>query len=257
MEYSAISLLDIPTPDAGFNAALKANRLEAICGRPYIRTQSLERWLRGDSQRTGPSELHRLLKEVHAHPINYVPFNHLLSIGSDRVDLVFCILYILGRGDLLSTFQEKGIVDNHLGIALAELQEHLREIQGGPELAVQFDCLQWSFAPMLMDMTKRELRKQIIVPIHKWSPLKTNDKKQPVQRGGTSRLYFIEVFPEFLSQRIKDHISWSYKDNAPDRLGPVSGSFGEIYTKLQLMCHSEISPSHEVSSSRLRLLLCK
>jgi hypothetical protein len=226
MAYNAASLLATPTPDKRFNNALARLRLTAICDRPYIRVRELQEWLRTTNDNTEHSEFHRLLGLVLARKTGWIPFSNLLRLGqNERLDLVFSILYILGLAEHLELFQQLEIIDAKLPLELSALNRKLvseAHLWNGAEIANKFDCLQWSFAPKIPSMESIWSTKEHIIPINRCEPLRSDDMGQPLQRGGTSSMYLVEILDEFLSDEVKRLIPFSRYSSPNDMLGPVS-----------------------------------
>src|SRR5271167_4093344 len=95
-------------------AKLDEFTLRGACGRPYILVSKLTQWLKsaeGSGYNTSPAN--RLLKAAYQRWHEYGPipisFEGLIG-GDDCCLLVFCILFLLGHGDLVARFQRDGKV---------------------------------------------------------------------------------------------------------------------------------------------------
>jgi hypothetical protein len=236
MSYDAASLLETRTLDDEFDDQLKDLKLFAVCTRPYIRVQKLKEWLRLRPS-NAPSYTHfeRILKhKVHTNTRNYVDTDSLLAEGEDarsksvRMDLVFSILMVLRRPELLGQCQERDLRDHALPIPLSELKSSFREFRHlqpreANELAEKFDCIQWSFTPVVIERRRLHCRQeQLIIPIHRMENLRGDHNGQPFSHGLTSQIYVVEVLEEFLSPALTKLIPDSCYSGKNDALGLVS-----------------------------------
>ncbi|KAL8998393.1 MAG: hypothetical protein Q9169_002521 [Polycauliona sp. 2 TL-2023] len=177
---------------------------EAVCRRSYILVAELTQWLRS---RVHPgkstTQYGRLLLAVYGDDIP-PPSTLKLAEGDSCCLLVFCILLLIGRGNLIHVFQRFNILDKHLPIPLQQLQTRLHgpRIPDPLQLAAEFDEKQWPFCPAKFDLHMgQEYNEHRILPIcHK---AKINEK------GGTAQLWQIEVKEEFVSHALRQAVEFS------------------------------------------------
>ena len=190
-----------------FKDKVSACTQTAICGRPYILVNELTQWLR--SPITCPSGKHtnqagRLLVATYGDRV--APSSTLKLGETDSCCLlVFCILLLIGKGDLIEVFQRFDILDQHLPIPLQQLREKLKPcltIQDYWKLAAAFDQKQWAFCPAKFELHRaREYTEHRILPICR--------KEKINAKGGTARLWMIDVKEEFVGHALKQAVAFS------------------------------------------------
>lgn len=188
-----------------FHSKLRECTMEAVCGRSYVLVTKLTNWLRSEVRWSGSNttQAGRLLQAVYRHqnqpgrPINVENFS-----GVDCCLLVFCILLEVGAGELVHTFQRRGIVDRNLPTDLSSLRHKLNDLPNAEKLAMDFDEVQWRFCPARFELhCGHEHPKNMIIPICR--------KEKINSKGGTAQVWQIDVQEEFLSPRLKKVVSSS------------------------------------------------
>ena len=204
-------ILDHDASVRDFNAKLQSYTREAVCGRPYVLVAKLTQWLRSkvDSP-AGTTQVTRLLfaayRESHSPGLPITP--ETCSVKDSSCLLVFSILLVIGRGNLIDTFHRHDIVDTHLPIPQYTLRERLHKVCHVDQLAESFNEVQWRFCP-----AKFELHVGYTYPIHKIIPIcrkcEINDK------GRNAKLWQIEIQEEFIGPQLKEAVS-----NSKYNVGP-------------------------------------
>lgn len=188
---------------------------EAVCRRSYVLVAELTQWLRS-SVHPGKSttQCGRLLLAVYGDQIP-PPSTDKLSEEDSCCLLVFCILLLIGRGNLIHVFQRFNILDKHLPIPLQQLQTRLQgpRIPDPMQLAAEFNEKQWLFCPAKFDLhLGQEYNEHRILPI--CQKAKINEK------GGTARLWQIEVKEEFVGDALKQAVDFSRYNRSTSNTEP-------------------------------------
>ncbi|KAL8846936.1 MAG: hypothetical protein Q9221_008004 [Calogaya cf. arnoldii] len=177
---------------------------EAVCQRSYVLVAELTKWLRS---RVHPdkstTQYGRLLLAAYGAQIP-PPSTEKLSEEDSCCLLVFCILFSIGRGNLIHVFQRFNILDRNLPVPLQQLQTRLQgpRIPDPMQLAAEFNEKQWPFCPAKFDLhLGQEYTEHSILPI--CQKVKINEK------GGTARLWQIEVKEEFVGHKLKQAVDFS------------------------------------------------
>jgi hypothetical protein len=209
---------DPNVPIRDFKAELDTCMMTGMCGRPYIRVAKLIKWLKSEaSPGSRVSQVERLLYAAYHDRIE-LPISIRQVCRSDNCSLlVFSILLELGYGGLFDRFQRQGIVDKHLPIDLRNLKYLLEPLRlpNATELAGQFDRKQWAYCAVKFDLyLGQDYPKNRIIPICSKEEINT--------KGGTARLWQIEVQEEFVGQQLREVVSTSSFDSPHDDFGPVS-----------------------------------
>jgi hypothetical protein len=185
-----------------FKRKLKECTFQAQCGRHFVQTTKLSSWMRNTVVVGGLPKTHtqRLVEYAYHKSHDWAPISHakISRQGSDCCVLVFCILLDLGKGELIDTFAKKNLVDQQLPISLADLEEQLKSLDGGSELAKRFNQRQWRFNPARfgLDMEK-EWTEHKIIPIC---------RKEHLNEGGTAHVWQISVQEEFVEDDLKRYL---------------------------------------------------
>ncbi|KAI4218743.1 MAG: hypothetical protein L6R36_008776 [Xanthoria steineri] len=179
----------------------------AICGRSYILVTELKRWLRSPIKcpsGKNTNQVGRLLVATYGNQV--VPSSTLKLWETDSCCLlVFCILLLIDKGDLIEVFQTFNILDQHLPIPLHQLREKLKpshEVQDYWKVAAAFDQKQWAFCPAKFELHRaREYTEHSILPICR--------KEKINEKGGTAKLWWIDVKEEFVGNALKQAVAFS------------------------------------------------
>lgn len=200
-----------------FSDKLHSYTRQAVCGRPYVLVAKLTQWLRSKvNPPAGTTQVSRLLFAAYrASRSPGLPITpETCSVGDSSCLLVFSILLVIDRGDLIDYFHRHNIVDKHLPVPLLLLKERLDGFSDAEQIAVLFDNVQWRFSPATFELHVGHTHlMNTIIPICKKSEI--NDK------GGTAKLWQIEVQEEFIGPKLKDAVSKSrfnvdLSSNEPD-----------------------------------------
>lgn len=196
--------------------------MQATCGRDYVLVAKLKQWMRsqvvsGDSK----TQASCLLKFAYRHiygPGLPVSVN-LISDGEDSCLIIFSILLELNYGRLIDHFLRRGIVDKQLPIDLGRLRAQMRTADLGltdtEKLVVDFEANQWRFCAAKFDLDMgRDYVKNMIIPICR--------KKTINDKGGTAKIWEIEVQEEFVGDTLRNAVLNSGYDDTNDRFGYVS-----------------------------------
>lgn len=204
-----------------FKAKLRSCTTEAACKRSYVLVSKLTQWLRSKVQVLGfeTTQASRLLHFAHRHSLHGTPVRRqTLSDGENPFLLIFSILLELDMGDLIFSFirSEKG--DIHLPIDLYTLKEIFKSnnVTDPEERAKAFDDAQWRYAVPRFELEKvYSFHRNRILPICRKKPIN--------EKGGTAKLWQIEVLEEFVGPRLKQAVRNScYDPKNGDNLGLVS-----------------------------------
>ena len=209
---------------------------QAVCGRSYVRVARLKTWLRGRNEpHHHMTQIACLLHTAYRNdPIGW-------SVESDRCAseescclLVFSILLLLNKSNLIHVFQRNNIMDYHLPKPLRELEFALQGagVDNPRELAVAFNEKQWSFCPVNFDLhLSREYRQEeIILPICRKEVINV--------KGGTAQLYQIDVREDFIGPRLRkaaarSRYNYAVGDQPPDWVSIINSAHTTLYHSLQ------------------------
>ena len=187
-----------------FKAKVQSYTKPAVCGRSYVLVSKLIQWLRSPvNAGTETTQISRLLFAAFRDR-RFLPIApETCSIGDRSCLLVFSVLLEIGFGHLVHAFQRLDIIDKHLPTSLLTLREKLydrKDIPDGDKLATVFDQAQWRFCP-----AKFELHVGEDFVEHRILPICKKDKIN--NKGGTAKLWQIEVQEEFIGPKLKDAVS--------------------------------------------------
>ncbi|KAL9021295.1 MAG: hypothetical protein Q9185_001500 [Variospora sp. 1 TL-2023] len=186
-------------------AKVESFTMKAVCQRSYVLVAELLHWLR--------SEVHRGQSTTQAGRLLMAAYGPDQSLRASRVKLsdrdnccllVFTILLLLGKGDLVHLFQRVDILDKHLPINHQLLREKCRNarIPNADQLAAEFDKKQWPMSPAKFELHSGQIHHE-----HKILPI---CKKEEInQKGGTARVYQIEVKEEFVGKTLRQAVAFS------------------------------------------------
>ena len=199
-----------------FRAQLGQCTQTAVCGRNFVRITKLKEWLQSDSPIPGKSHLELLLPKDPVSPQPLVTGDMLIA----RNALVtFSILLQLEHTEHIEIFLDAGFVDARLPINLSELRTDLQEAQiaDAENVSRSFAREQWRFCPAVFELDAMErYRQERILPIVRHSII--NNK------GGTAKLWKIEVLEEFVGESLRPLVARS-KFKVNDGLGVVRQTF--------------------------------
>ncbi|KAL8962851.1 MAG: hypothetical protein Q9193_000811 [Seirophora villosa] len=193
--------------------------MEAVCQRSYVLVAELLQWLRSEVHPgNSTTQAGRLL--VAAYGGNSIlPSSTIRLLDKDNCCLlIFSILVLLGKGELVDRFQRvdtTGILDKHLPIDHQQLREKFRaaQIPDADQLAAEFDKKQWMFCPAKFELhSGQEHREPKILPICK--------KEEINKKGGIARVYQIEVKEEFVGDTLRRAVAFSRYNCGPSEEEP-------------------------------------
>lgn len=199
--------MNSPT-QSDYTAILKefTNKLEectrtAVCGRRFVLVGKFQEWLR--SQAT-PAATHINLQVNAAYrnrsrPNLPISFN-IFDATRDCCLLIFCILHMIGRGDLIHAFTEEGKVDKKLPLSPTDVESILKK-ENASSLAAEFTEKQHRFCPARFDFQRAaNWNEDVVIPIC---------SKNRINEGGTAHLWQIEVPEEFVEEDLRKQSSTS------------------------------------------------
>ena len=210
----------------------------AVCGREFVRVGKLKEWL---SSPGPPAEYGSQRKQIdllahaaYAHSLEnsiHPPIHESTLLRT--CPLTFCILVKLGHGHLIESFQRQHLDDSNLNtMESSTLQAKIESIASDPNLnnkyspnealslARKFDELRWKFFVPTFELHQGDVfSKNHILPIVKKRPMNP--------KGGTAKLYRIEVLEEFVGTSLRDAVSSSVHDKK-DEFGKVSSRYSQI-----------------------------
>ena len=209
-------------PIHNFLTTLRDCTVQAACGRHYVRVTKLRQWMKsqvGSDRHT--TQASRLLdfayrnRESPGLPVLVEQVSH----GEESCLIVFSILLELGFGGLVHHFSRLEIVDKHLPIDLLTLHARLGEMEldsvDRRKLEADFERNQWRFCAAKFELgAGRQYFKNRIIPICR--------KKTINDKGGTAKLWEIEVQEEFVGKTLRDVVWKSRYDDPKDNFGLVS-----------------------------------
>lgn len=200
-----------------FDLRLKACTVQAACGREYVLGSKLKGWLVHEPLAPHDSHLIQLHQHVYPDwekkPVHLMPPNKIVS---DNCVFLFCILLEMRLGSLIHQIWRHHKSDEDLPINLFAVKELFAalKIPDYEKTAVEFDKLQWKYAPARLDLyTGWVYHERRVMPFRR--RLKINEK------GATAQLWQIEVLEDFVSDKLKQMVPDSVFD-PKDGLGPVS-----------------------------------
>jgi len=219
------NLLNRPVDIGTFKDIVQYYTKVAVCGRQYVLVDSLTRWLKGGSPTTHADKLLAAVYQSRKDPGDPIPSEKLKGCL-----LVFSILLVLGRGDLIHAFRRVQIDDRHLPISLQTLQTRISKMElcrkDEDELSAKFNETQWRFCPVKFDLDMdRECVPDEIMPICR--------KKNVNDKGGTSGVWIIEVYDEFVATELRSvvpHSKYQLSDEQNHWVLASHLAFSQIYT---------------------------
>ena len=187
-----------------YNARLASYTRKAESGQQFVLVDSLQDWLRSPVE-GGGTHADRLLHGVaykHRREPGLPIASENLKAGDDCCLLVFCILQVLGRGDLIHAFSRKEKVDRSLPLSLDDLRDIFKtEEVHDQALAHRFSELQHRFRPARFELHGGKVwDENMVVPIY---------RKSEIRSGGTASLWQIDVPEEFIGEKLRDKASGS------------------------------------------------
>jgi len=204
------------------------------CGRSYIRVSKLVEWWRSSTTLRGKptTQATRLLDYAYREWREHSHSNSMTKeklFGAYPCIIVFSILLKIGAGDFVHLLRALGKYDKDLPMEdpetvrayfrhMALMRERPREIPNCEQLAAAFYREQWQFCPVKFGFADYRYfnNHSYIIPIHK--------KEIITDKGGTAKLWQIEVLKEFVSDMLQKVVKTSQytPEHDPDRLGAVS-----------------------------------
>jgi len=204
-----------------FKNEIRDLEVEGTCKRRYVRVEKLKQWLEGRDDGHVTTRIEELLEVAYRSRSRGQPGLPIQAAEIRDPDncslLVFSILLELDRGNFIDRFCELELVDRRLPIDLSSLKAQLvqNNIPDGDVIAEQFDKRQWRFFPATFELSRKKTYLQhYIIPISKKE--KINDK------GGTARIWQIEVLEEFVGKSLRLAVPTSRFTDPKDDLGHVS-----------------------------------
>ena len=218
-----------------FKVKLEGYTRQAACGRYFVLVDSLQNWLRSPAE-GGTTYADRLLHGVayrHRH-LPGVPISpDKLIPGNDCCLLVFCILHMLGHGDLIYSFSRREKVDRMLPFSFHDLQDIYRSSDiDDPDFVSRFLDLQDRFRPARFDLHNRTAwNEHMVVPIC---------RRNPIKEGATASLWQVDVPEEFVGQKLRDAASGSRfnanTDEEPDWVRGLAFDLTTPFSPLNIRC---------------------
>lgn len=202
---------------ADFRAQIKECEIHAYCKRPFLRVEKLRKWLKAHVG----SLLEATYQQWHS-PELPITAEELCEKHSGL--LLFSILLELGRGKYVHVFGPKEVTNN-LPIAVETLEHALRATPESDipkadkeSLCKDFNRIQWRYCPPKLRLRwGADYEANHVVPILRKEPINT--------KGGTAKVWQIEVLEDFIEQDLALIVSESKfdrKDDDPsDNLGWV------------------------------------
>ena len=203
-------------------------RQNTACGRYYIKTDKLQKWMVSIAPGSNATNLKRLLDEVwrsQARRISiFRPSATAISTGEERTIIVFSILLAIGHGYLVDVFRQANIIDNILTYVSEEhnyqpLAGELRRhgVSEVDTIINHFKKKKWSFCPVIL---KRDLHGDYrgcgwVLPYC---------KRELIHEGGTAEVFQVLVHEDYLSSDLKEILKASIVEDG--NLGQVSYAYG-------------------------------
>ncbi|KAL8972470.1 MAG: hypothetical protein Q9197_002763 [Variospora fuerteventurae] len=194
-------------------AKVESFTMKAVCQRSYVLVAELLHWLRSEVHRgQSTTQAGRLLMAAYGPDWPLRAPTEKLSDRDNCCLLVFTILLLLGKGDLVHLFQRVDILDKHLPINHQQLREKCRiaRIPNADQLAAEFDKKQWPMSPAKFELHSGQIHHE-----HKILPI---CKKEEInKKGGTARVYQIEVKEEFVGKKLRQAVAFSRYNCGPSK----------------------------------------
>jgi hypothetical protein len=187
-----------------FRTTIKECEIHAYCKRPFLRVEKLRQWLS-----THVGSLLEATYQQRDSPELPITAEELCRRTTGL--LLFSILLELGRGEYVHIFDRKELTD-YLPIDLRTLEHALLDTPESeiPKANVKsfcagFDRIQWRYCPpKLKHLRRGEYFPNHVVPILKKEPINT--------KGGTAKVWQIEVLEEFIDPDLRKIVSRSKFD---------------------------------------------
>ena len=170
----------------------------AACGRPFVPVGRLQDWFRSSCR---PGVTHIDQYEIAAYRIwrtpNLPTSPDTFEEGPECCLLVFCILLMINRGELIHHFKEESKVDQRLPFSLEEVSVVLNNagVSNADSLYRDFDDKQHRFcSPKFYYRGNKHWNEDVVIPIC---------SKMPINEGETAKLWHIDVPEEFVNGTLK------------------------------------------------------
>ena len=173
----------------------------AVCGRPFVLVAKLQDWLRTQAKPSTTQISRQVSAAYRTRDRPNLPVSlNVFEPGSTSCLLIFCILHMIGHGDLIHTFTEEGIVDPQLPLPLDAI-ENIFVKSNKKHLAREFIDKQYRFCPRRFRFQYHAAwSNDMVIPIC---------RKTPINEGGTAHIWQIEVPEEFVEERLRQESSRS------------------------------------------------
>ena len=182
-----------------FHDKLKDCTQLAVCGRPFVRVAKLQDWLRSNATLQTKHITRQVIAAYrnHAGPLP-VPDDDF-DAGDRCCLLIFCILHMNGHGDLTHLFSEENKNDRSLPMPFDEAKSVFQTVphNDAAKLATEFIRDQYRFYParFAFRQNKTKWSRETVIPIC--------DKKPISEKGGTAKLWHIEIPEEFIEENLR------------------------------------------------------
>ncbi|OAP62701.1 hypothetical protein AYL99_01928 [Fonsecaea erecta] len=181
------------------------------CGRHYIKTNEVLRWMTSVKAEHKATNLNRLHDEVWRSRPNstFKPSAENFSSGVDCAIIVFSVLLAIDYGHLLDLFVEANITDASVHTASAEyhykiLKQYLEraEVPNADTVVESFKERKWSFCPVVLKRRMHgDFPRRCVFPYY---------KRQPVNgKGGTAEVFQVLVPAECIEQDLREFLQGS------------------------------------------------
>jgi len=222
-------------PDRDFEHAVASCTIKTATeagGRPYVRPSRLYEWWQGETtfNEQPTTQATRLLHHVYR---NWSAHSHSVTMtrdtlfGNNPCIIIFSILLEIGWGDLIHRFRNFEKFDKSLPFRKSDLESYIREMATRPhrlrrripnpdDVSAKFFEAQWKFCPVKFTGEEQDISSHSIIPIHR--------KELITEKGGTAKLFQIEVLSEFVVGNLREaaeNFKYLPIDN-PDGQGSVS-----------------------------------
>ncbi|KAH9218138.1 hypothetical protein DL95DRAFT_521669 [Leptodontidium sp. 2 PMI_412] len=182
---------------AAFRGIVQEYTRKAVCGQEYVLVDSLTQWLESRVQpQSSTTQASRLLEAVYRSPD---PGDPITPEQLGDCLIVFSILLTLGKGYLIHFFRRYQIHDRHLPIPPLTLRDKISTLGLPAEFESAFIETQWRFCPVKFDLGMDNFcPPDSIIPICR--------KKRINKKGGTSEVWDVDVYEEFVAPNLRSKL---------------------------------------------------
>jgi hypothetical protein len=216
--------------DKRYLAELEKCKKKTACNRYYIDLCGLRNWMERTETDEHNSNAGHLLHAAQEKASRRVTFprldTHSLMRGEDQCLLVFSILLVNRRGELIDLFRSAKIVDRNLEKSShyhKELRDELKQanIAGVDGIIEDFEREKWPFCPAKLKLNMEE-------KYHGGKYILPYVRRKKINKGGTAVVSKITIREDMVPEDLRKELSQSACDD------PEFGKVSNIFSLLDM-----------------------